>query len=129
MWLEIGCWWMGFAFGYATGMSKSTGTTWKVLGVLAGMVGGIGAWINNGEQLGILLTCLAIGFSFGITIGAILRRKGYWDVALLRFSPFMHNKAPSWLVVLVQTLGVGTPTGIIFIAVLIIITKLLSGLW
>lgn len=51
MWLEIGCWSMGFAFGYAAGMSKTPGTTWKVLGVISGLVGGIVTWIKIGEQI------------------------------------------------------------------------------
>jgi len=125
MWLEIGCWLIGFAFGYATGLSKTPGTTWKVLGIVSGLVGGIAAWIERGEHMGIFLTCLAIGFSLGISLGAKLRRNGVWDVKDIGVAEFMHNQASVWFVALIQTLYIGLPSGVLFINIITLIAKLL----
>lgn len=132
MWLEIGCWLIGFAFGYATGLSKTPGTTWKVLGIVSGLVGGIAAWIERGEHMGIFLTCLAIGFSLGISLGAKLRRNGVWDVSCVcvrgkgkGVAEFMHNQASVWFVALIQTSYIGLPSGVLFINIITLIAKLL----
>jgi len=64
-------------------------------------VGGIAAWIERGEHMGIFLTCLAIGFSLGISLGAKLRRNGVWDVKDIGVAEFMHNQASVWFVALI----------------------------
>ena len=51
--------------------------------------------------MGIFLTCLAIGFSLGISLGAKLRRNGVWDVKDIGVAEFMHNQASVWFVALI----------------------------
>jgi tetrahydromethanopterin S-methyltransferase subunit B len=113
-WVALGPWSVGFAFGYATGLSTTPGTTWKVIGAIAGLVGGITAWREHGKETGFLLTSLSFGFVVGITLGAIIRRSGPWDVMDPTWSSIMHNE-PTWIVAIWMTLYFGLILGLIFV--------------
>jgi len=110
MLLEIGAFLLGFSFGCGAGMSKTPGTTWKVLGTIAGMVGGVGGvatWISIGEYAGLIISCLSVGLLFGMFTGATLRKRGTVD---------MMYRTPLWTVFL-DILGI-----IIFLLIISIIT-------
>ena len=107
MLLEIGAFLLGFSFGCGAGMSKTPGTTWKVLGFIAGMIGGIVAWISIGEYAGLLISCLSVGLLFGMFTGATLRKRGTMD---------MMYRTPLWTVFL-DILGI-----LIFFLIISIIT-------
>ena len=115
MWIAIGSWSVGFVLGYVAGLSKSSGTVSKVLGIIAGLIGGVAAWLKAGDQMGIYLTCIAIGFALGVTLGAIIRRKGIWDIQDPGTSKFMHEEASPWYVAIVKAIYCGLPIGLLFI--------------
>ncbi|MCJ7830264.1 MAG: hypothetical protein MUP74_02655, partial [Desulfobacterales bacterium] len=72
--IEIGPFVFGFLFGYLTGLSKTPSTITKTIGVLIGLIGATVAWAAMPGLSGFVLTCVGLGGSMGIMIGANLRR-------------------------------------------------------
>jgi hypothetical protein len=116
MWLlGLGTFVIGFTFGYATGLSKTRGTATKALGILAGLVGSVAFWISIPDQAGIVLTCIGLGFSIGITFGAKIRRRTSFDVMEPRMSHYMHHEATPLVVSLYQAMSLGLIIGLVVV--------------
>jgi hypothetical protein len=119
MWLlGIGIFITSFAFGYTTGLSKTPGTVMKALGILAGFAGAVAAWVAIPSQFGLVLTCIGLGFSIGITIGAKLRRNNILDIMDPSASYYIHNEANTLTVAVIQSLFIGLPLGVLVLFIL-----------
>lgn len=62
---------LGLAIGLAAGLSTTEGTTRRAIGVLGVLAGGSGivGWTQGAEDVGVLVSALAIGFILGMAVG------------------------------------------------------------
>lgn len=74
----IGASLLGFSIGFATGLSKTPGTTKRAITILSGLVGGGGVigWLWTREDGILIIAGISLGFVLGIVLGAVLRQSG-----------------------------------------------------
>ena len=111
MLIKIGPFVFGFLFGYVTGLSKTPSTITKAIGVLIGLIVAAVAWAPMPGQSGFLSTCIGLGFSIGIMIGANLRRSNIWDFWGVTVLYRIHHEISILGVGVIQSLLVGLPLG------------------
>ena len=113
--IEIGPFVFGFLFGYVTGLSKTPSMITKAIGVLIGLIAAAVAWAPMPGQPGFVSTCIGLGFSIGIMIGANLRRSNVWDIWGVTVLYRIHHEVSTLGVGVIQSLLVGLPLGIFII--------------